>query len=140
MLRKDFMPGKAGQGPSVATAIKHINKIKLNAKRLENHNLSLRELADRMQGRIQRDRSPINLQGQPDMFSNIEYFEKQFRLKKYEIEDLYLLRRVVRKDGEQLQGGQQNQQSGQGSLADLPTLQAALLHGHGQSIQQLQAT
>ena len=93
-----------------------------------------------MQGRIQRDRSPINLQGQPDMFSNIEYFEKQFRLKKYEIEDLYLLRRVVRKDGEQLQGGQQNQQSAQGSLGNLSTMQAGLLHGHGQSIQQLQAT
>lgn len=106
MLRKDFMPGKADRGPNAAVAMTQINKIIRNAKRLENQNLSLRELADRMQGRIHSDRSTIALHGPADMFSNIKYFEKQFRLKKYEIEDLYLLRRAAKKEGERLQDSQ----------------------------------
>ena len=85
--------------------MKQMHKIILSSKRLENQNLSLRELAGRMEGKIQRDRSPINIQSQPDMFSNIKYFEKQFRLKKYEIEDLYLLRRAANKGGGGMQAG-----------------------------------
>jgi len=115
--------------------MKNIHKIILNAKRLENQNLGLRELADRMQGRIQRDRSPINIQSQPDMFSNIKYFEKQFRLKKYEIEDLYLLRRAAKKDDERLHAGLYGDQLNQMSAAGMPD---NYLTGHAQSIQRLQ--
>lgn len=47
-----------------------------------------------MQNRIKSDRSPLNLNKQPDLFNNLPYFLKEFNLRKYEIEDLYIQRQA----------------------------------------------
>ena len=44
----------------------------------------------------------MNLNQQPDMFNNLPYFEQEYRLRKYEIEDLYLRRQALKQQQEQL--------------------------------------
>jgi hypothetical protein len=70
--------------------MRQINKIIVSARRLQDRNYGLMKLAGQMQGKIRTDRSPMNLNQQPDLFNNLPYFEKEFKLRKYEIEDLYL--------------------------------------------------
>lgn len=54
-----------------------------------------------MQGKIRADRSAMNLNQQPDLFNNLPYFEKEFKLRKYEIEDLFLRRQAQKQQLEQ---------------------------------------
>ena len=56
-----------------------------------------------MQGKIQRDRSPTHLNRAPDLLSNFAYFEKEFKLRRYEIEDLFLQRKAAKESTEREQ-------------------------------------
>ena len=97
--KKDFVPG---EGHSVTKAMKQVNNIIASARKLQDKNYGIMQLAGQMQGKIRTDRSPMNLNQQPDMFNNLPYFEQEYRLRKYEIEDLYLRRQALKQQQEQL--------------------------------------
>jgi hypothetical protein len=118
---RDHLPGRAGQAPPVSQTMNQICKILSNAKKLQHQNLSLRELAGQMREKIHRDRSPTHLNRAPDLLSNFQYFEKEFKLRRYEIEDLFLQRKAAKEQGEIEQMGSQGAPSNQ----ELRTLMGA---------------
>ena len=70
-----------------------ISKILANAKKMQNENLIMRTLAADLNNKIKQERSIANLNNSPYLFSNIKHFEREFKLRKFEVEDVFLLRK-----------------------------------------------
>jgi len=57
-------------------------------------------LANQVKGAISNDRSGTHLSRIPDLFGNLPFFEKEFKLHKYEIEELFLARQAQKQQDE----------------------------------------
>lgn len=54
------------------------------------------EITDRLRSRVKLDRSALQVNRQSDMYAYMPYFEKAFRERKYEVEDLYIKRAATK--------------------------------------------
>jgi len=92
-IQRNLVPGNPEPAP-LSKAIQKLSQILSGARKLENHSLSLRNLATQLDSKIHQDRSTTNLSRAPSLLSNLAFFEKEFKLKKYEIEEFYLQRKA----------------------------------------------
>ena len=88
----DFIPGRATEVQACRSkAISTINDIIVSSKRMKENNI-LKDIASQLNSKLKTDRSSMNYNKYDYIFANLPHFEKEFKLRKYEIEDLYLKR------------------------------------------------
>ena len=91
-FKTDFVPGRATEGQACKSkAVEAIKQIVNSSHRFKD-NYALKEIAQNLKSRLKSDRSSINYNRFDSMFAKMPHFEKEFKNRKYEAEDLYLKR------------------------------------------------